>query len=244
MTGSKNSTSSTKFVFLDWSEKQDGRPGLWLAEIFWLLSWNCRTESNETWQETRSQYPLPSLCFWADWKKTRWLPRPLIGWDIFDFSFETAQQNAMKLDRKQNLNILYPVCVFSGWWKINDGRPGLWLDDTFSNSPLKPLNGIQRHLKGSKISTSSIKLVFFGLREKPWRASWPLIGWHIFEFSSETAEQNSRKLDKKQDRNILYHVCDFWANQTNSMAVLASDWLRQFQLIWNRWTELIEIWQE
>ena len=32
LTGSKISTSSTKFVFFGRSENQDGRPGLWLAE--------------------------------------------------------------------------------------------------------------------------------------------------------------------------------------------------------------------
>ena len=34
----------------------------WLRH-FWLLLWNCWTEFNETWQESRSQRPLPSLCF-------------------------------------------------------------------------------------------------------------------------------------------------------------------------------------
>ena len=116
----------------------------WLRH-FRLLLWNCWTEFNETWQEARSQRPLPSLCFlcrseiqdgrpglWdifdfssetaernstkdvfrADRKKTRWPPWPLIGWDIFDFSSETAEQNSRKLDRKQDLNALYQVCVF------------------------------------------------------------------------------------------------------------------------------------
>ena len=45
------------------SKKQDGRPGLWLAETFRLLLWNCWTEFNETWQKARSHRPLPSLCF-------------------------------------------------------------------------------------------------------------------------------------------------------------------------------------
>ena len=30
---------------------------------FQLLLWNCWTEFNETWQDARSQRPLPSLCF-------------------------------------------------------------------------------------------------------------------------------------------------------------------------------------
>ena len=34
LTRRKNSTSSTKFVFSGRSKKQDGRPGLWLAEAF------------------------------------------------------------------------------------------------------------------------------------------------------------------------------------------------------------------
>ena len=40
---------------------------------------------------------------------------------------------------------------FSGWSGKKDGRPGLWLAEKFSTSSLKPLNGIQRNLTGSKI---------------------------------------------------------------------------------------------
>ena len=31
--------------------------------------------------------------------------------------------------------------------------------------------------------------------------------FHIFYFSSETAERNSTKLDRKKDLNVLYQVC-------------------------------------
>ena len=84
----------------------------WLGH-FRLLLWNCWTEFNETWQEARSQCPLPSLCF-------------------------------------------------SGWSEKQGSRPGLWFAETYSTSPLKPLNEIQLNLIGSKISTSSTKFVFFG----------------------------------------------------------------------------------
>ena len=37
---------------------------------------------------------------------------------------------------------------------------------TFSTSSLKPMNGIQQNLTGSKISTSFTKFVFWGQSEK------------------------------------------------------------------------------
>ena len=225
--------------------------------------------------------------------KTRWLPWLLIGWDILDFSSETAERNSKKLDRKQDLNALYQVCVsradrknkmaalasdwlrhfrlllwnrwtefnetlqearyqrplpslcFSGQSEKQNGRPGLWLAETFSTSPLKPLNGIQWNLTGSKISTPSTKFVFFGPFGKTKWPPWPLIGWDILDFSSETAKRNSPKLDRKQDLNALYQVCVFRADRKNKMAALASDWPRHFWLLlWNRWTEFKETWQE
>ena len=163
---------------------------------FQLLLWNCWTEFNETWQESRSQRPLPILCF------------------------------SDRLEKQ-------------------DGRPDLWLAEAFPTSPLKPLKGIQRNFTGSKISTSSTKFVFFGPIGKTRWPPWPLIGWDIFDFSSETAERNSKKLDRKQDLNVLYQVCVFRADWKNKMAALASDWLRHFRLLlWHRWTEFNETWQE
>ena len=197
------------------------RPSVVNFSHFRLLLWNRLTEFNETWQEARSQCPLPSLCFWGRSEK-------------------------------------------------QDGRPGLWLAETFSTSSLKPLKGIQRNLIGSKVSTSSTKFVFFRQIGKTRWPPWPLIGWDILDFSSETTERNSTKLDrnqdlgwdildfssetgernstkldKKQDLNVLYKVCVFWADRKNKMAALASDWLRHFRLLlWNRWTEFSETWQE
>ena len=55
-----------------------------------------------------------------------------------------------------------PRLCFSDRSEKQYGRPGLWLAEAFSTSPLKPLNGIERNLIGSKISTSSTTFVFFG----------------------------------------------------------------------------------
>ena len=53
-----------------------------------------------------------------------------------------------------------PSLCFSGRSEKQDGRPGLWLAESFSTS-LKPLNRIQWNLTGSRISTSSTKFVFY-----------------------------------------------------------------------------------
>ena len=96
----------------------------WLRHLR-LLLWNRWTEFNETWQEARTQHPLPSLCF-------------------------------------------------SGRSEKQDGRPGLWLAETFTTSPLKPLNGIQRNLTASKNPTSSTKFVFFDPISKQKCQPWPI----------------------------------------------------------------------
>ena len=321
------------------SEKQDGRPGLWLAETFSTSPLNPLNGIQRNLIGSKISTPSTKFVFFGPIRKTRWPPWPLIGWDIFDFSSETAERNSTKLDRKQDLNALYQVCVFRadrknkmaawpliGWaifdfssetaewnstkldrkqdlnalyqvcvlradrknkmaalafdwlrhfWLLlwnrwtefnetwqearsqrplpslcfsgrlekQDGCPGLWLAETFSTSLLKPLNGIQRNVTGSKISTASSRFVFFGPIGKTRWPPWSLIGWDIFDFSSETAERNSTKLDRKQDLNALYQVFVFWADQKNKMAALASDWLRHFRLLlWNRWTEFNETW--
>ena len=135
-------------------------------------------------------------------------PWPLIGWHIFDFCSEIAERNSTKLNKKQDLNVVYLVCAFLAnpktWW-----LPGLWLADTFSTSPLKPLSRSQRYLTGNKFSTSSTKFVFFRANRKTRRPPWPLICLHTFDFSWETTKQNSKKLNRMQDINALYQCCVF-----------------------------------
>ena len=70
----------------------------WLRH-FRLLLWNRWTEFNETWQEARSQCPLPSLCFWADRKykmaalTTDWLRHfRLLLWNRWTEFIETWQE--------------------------------------------------------------------------------------------------------------------------------------------------------
>ena len=169
----------------------------------------------------------------------------LLTFHIFDFSSETAERNSMKLDRKQDLNVLYQVCVFradrknkmaalaSDW--LRHFRLLLWIRWTEFNKTWQE----------ARSQCPLPSLCFLGRSEKKGWPPWPLIGWDIFDFSSDTAERNSTKLDRKQDLNVLYQVCVFRAVGKNRMAALASDWLRHFWLLlWNCWTEFNETWQE
>ena len=70
--GSKISTSSTKFVFWNcWATiRKKNKMARWPWPLigwdsfdFSSENWNRWTEFNKTWQEERSQRPLPSLCF-------------------------------------------------------------------------------------------------------------------------------------------------------------------------------------
>ena len=243
------------------SEKQDGRPGFWLAETFLTSALKPLNGIQRNLSGSKISTSSTKFVFFGPIRKIKWPPWPLIGWDLFDCSSETSERNSTKLDRKQDLNILYQVCAFQAnrknkiaalasdwlrhfwlllwnrWTEFNetwqearsqrplpslcfsgrsekqDGCPGLWLAETFSIAPPKPLNGIQRNLTGNKISTSFTKFVLFGPIGKIRWPPWPLIGWDIFDFSSETAERNSTKLDRKQDLNALYQVCVFLANR-------------------------------
>ena len=267
------------------SEKQDGRPGLWLAETFSTSPQkNCWTEFKETWLEARSQCPLPILCFSGrsekqDGRPGLWLAetfstsslKPLNGIQrnltgnkistsstkfVFFGSIGKTRWPTLASDWLRHFRLLLwnhwtelnetwqeakyqcplPSLCFSGWSKKHDGRPSLWLAETFSTSPLKLLNWIQRNLTGSKISTSSTKFVFFRPIGKTRWPPWTLIGWDIFDLSSETSGRNTTKLDRKQDLNFLYQACVFQTDPKNMMAALASDWPRHFRLLlWNRW---------
>ena len=116
-------------------------------------------ELNETWQEVRSQRPLPSMCV-SDRSKKRWPPLPLIDWDILDISSETAKRNSTKIDRKQDLNVLYQF-VFFGLIRKNK----MDTHETCSTPPV--WNRWTEFIKTSQKarSTSSIQFVFLGPSE-------------------------------------------------------------------------------
>ena len=128
---------------------------------------------------------------------------------IFDFSSETAERNSTKLDRKQDLNVLYQVCVFradrknkmaalaSDW--LRHFRLLLWNHWLEFNKTWQEARS-QRPLPS---------LCFSGRSEKQDGSSGLWLAETFLDFSSETTEGNSTKLDRKKDLNVLYEVCVF-----------------------------------
>ena len=158
-------------------------------DIFDFFFWNRLTEYNETGQEGIYQRRLPSLCFSS--RSEIKYGRPVL-WLAETFSTSSQSLKPLngiqtKLDRKRDLNVLYPVCVFRADPKSKIAAlASNWLR-YFSFLSLQSLNGIQRNMKGTKTSMSSTKFVYFGPIRKPSWPPWPLIGWDTFDFS-ETAE--------------------------------------------------------
>ena len=137
--------------------------------------------------------------------------RPSLTFHIFNFSSQLSRIQENLTGSK--ISMSSTKFVFLGRSENQDGGPCLWLAETFSTSKL--LNRIQRNMTVSKISTSSTKFVFFVPIEKKNGRPCLLIGWGIFDFSSETAGWNSTKLDLKQYLNVLYKVCVFGADRQN-----------------------------
>ena len=112
VTGSKISTSSTKFVFSGWSEKQDGRMAFDWQRHFRLLLLNCWTEFNKTWQEARSQRPYQFFVVRTDQKKENGRPSLSLADTISFFHLKPMNGIQRKLTGSKILNVLYHVCVF------------------------------------------------------------------------------------------------------------------------------------
>ena len=166
LTGSKISMYSTKCVFFGPIGKTKWPP--WS-----LIDWDIFDFSSETAELNSTKLGgkldlnvLYHVCiFRVYWKNKNaaqasdWLRRfRLLLWNRWT-EFNVTWQEA------RSQHPLISLC-FSGQLKKQDGHPGLWLAETFSTSPLKPLNGIHGNLTGSKISTSSTKFVIFWQSEK------------------------------------------------------------------------------
>ena len=139
--GARSQSPLPSLYFSGQSEKQDCRPGLWLAETF--FSSPLKPLNGIQWNLTGSKISTSSTkCVFLADRKNRmaalasdWLRHfRLLLWKHWT-EFNKTWQGA----RSQRP---LPSLWFSGTSEEEDGRPGLWLAETFSTSPLKLLNGM------------------------------------------------------------------------------------------------------
>ena len=91
-------------------EKQYGCPDLWLAEKCSTSPLKPLKGIQQNLTGSKISTFSTKFVFLCRWEKQ--MDLFLIVWDIFDFSSETAERNSTKPYRKQDLKVLYRVCVF------------------------------------------------------------------------------------------------------------------------------------
>ena len=91
------------------------------------------------------------------------------------------------------------------------------IDRNISTSPLKSMNRIQARKQELNVLYQVCLGFFAGRSGKTRRLLHALIGWDMFDFSSETAERNSTKLDRKQDLIVFYQFVFFGPRLKNKM---------------------------
>ena len=184
-------------------KKQDGRPGLWLAETFSTSPLKPLERNSTKLDRKQDLNVLYKFCvFRADRKNkmadlaSDWLRHfRLLPWNCWT-DFNETWQEARFQRSLQSLCFSGPIAI-----NIMTALASDWLRHF---QLLKLLNGIQRNLPGSKISTSSTTtFMCFGPIGKTRWPPWPLIGWDICDFDPVTAERNLTKLDRRQDLNVL-----------------------------------------
>ena len=145
-----------------------------------------------------------------------WPPWPLIGWDISHFSSETAERNWTKLYRKQDLNVLFQVCVFG---PIGKTRWLPWLLiawDIFDFSSETAERNLMKLDKKQDFNVLYQVCVFRADRKNKmaalasdWLRHFRHLLWNRWTACKETY--------RKKDFNVLYQVCVFWDDRKNKM---------------------------
>ena len=242
---SKITTSSTKFVFVCRSEKQDGRPDFWLAETFSTSPLKPLNGIQRNLTGSKISTSSTKFVFFGPIGKTRWPPRLLICWDIFDFSSKTTERNSMKLDKKQDLNVLYQVSVFFGpigktRWPLS---PLICWDIFDFSSETTERNSRKLDRKQDHNVLYQVCVFLADRKDKmaaltfDWLRHFRLLLWNrLTEFNETWQEARSQR--------PLRSLCFSGRSEKNKMAALASDWLRHFRLLlrsyWTKFNETVQ----
>ena len=196
--GSKNSTSFSSLCFSGRLEINDGRPvSDWMIPFFILFLYNWWSKLPETWQEAKTQSIIPILCFWPI-RRHSCLPHPWFAetfrlflkmWTEFDEILQEAKtqrplQIASLADQKAK------IAIPASYWLIHYRF--------FISKHFMELNKICHKARTQRPLP---RLCF----RVDWRwQSRHLIGWDVFDFSSEIKERNLTTPDRKPVINVLH----------------------------------------
>ena len=152
----------------------------------------------------------------------------------------------MKLDKKQDLNVLYQVCDFFGQSVKQDGRIGLWLAETFLTSPLKPLNGILTKFDSKQDLNVLYQVCVF---RADWKHKMAALAsdWPIHFSTSPLKPLNGiqrnwtgSKISMSSTKFVFFGLI---GNTRRPPWPLIGRYIFRL-LLWNRWTEFNETGQE
>ena len=211
---------STKFLFFGPIGKTKWPPWPLIGwDIFDFSSETAERNSAKTWQEASSQCLLPRLCFSGKSEKNKMASDWLRHFRLFLWNCE---RNSTKLDRKQDCNALYQVCVFQVDRKNKMATLAYdWLRH-FWLLLWNHWTEFKETWQKASSQRPQPSLCFSGWSKKQYGRPGLWLAETYFDFSSETTERNSAKLDRKQDLNVLYQVCVFWAEKWIKIATLAN----------------------
>ena len=159
----------------------------------YLSSLQPLNRSQQNLKESKYSTFCTKFVFFGPIRKPRWLPWPLIGWDIFVCFSATNELNSMKFDRKQVFNVLYQFCVFRVDRKTKMAAQAA---DWMRQFRLLLRNSWTEFNKIERTQDLNVLYQVCVVFEKPRWPPWPLISCDILDFSAMT-EQNSTKLDRK-----------------------------------------------
>ena len=207
--GSKISTSSARCVFFGAiRKKQDGRPGLWLAELnSTFLQQQNRTEHKLERERDLNVISVTFVLF-RPIGKPRWLPWGMINRDIFHFLSANAEQN---LTESKILSTSYSEFFFGRF----ERKVTALVFDRRRHFRLLFCNRWTEFKESSQEARSNVLFqvcvfCFLGVFLQPRLKFQRLSDWAIFDFFSSISEWNSTNLDRMQIFNIFNQVCDWF----------------------------------
>ena len=212
-------------------------------ESFWLLFCNRWKEFNETWHIARSQRPLISLCFRAD-QTARMAADKLKPFSTSSLQPMKGIQRNLTGNKISTSPTTFDIFCLSirkqRWppWSLIDWDNFDFISATAERNSTKldkkqSQKGIQRNLTGSKFFTSCTIFVFF----------WPIgkTRWPPGLWLAETFSTSSLQPLKEIQRNLTGSKISmssfnfFQVDRKIKITILASDLLRHFLLLCNRW---------